>query len=423
MSEALDLRTRWQVGRVHPTPDSEPKGWTLRRLCEVAKLESGHTPSRKRPDYWDGDIPWLSLHDSKEIEGKEIFETQHTVSKLGLDNSSARLLPKGTVALSRTATIGKVAILGREMATSQDFACYICGPDLLNHYLAHLFRGMETEWDRLMAGSTHNTIYMPLFESMQVLVPPLPEQRAIAAALSDADGVVAGLERVIAKKRLIKQGAMQDLLTARRRLPGFSGQWEPVNLARESHLRARIGWQGLTTNEYRDSGEYHLITGTEITDGRVDWRRCVFVDKWRYDQDRNIQLRNGDVLLTKDGTIGKVAQVRDLPGPAALNSGVFVIRPKSEAYDATFLFHVLRSAVFDTFLAKLTAGSTIVHLYQKDLVTFEFLAPGIAEQRAIAEALDDMDTEIQTLESRLAKARAVKEGMMQNLLTGRVRLV
>jgi type I restriction enzyme S subunit len=79
--------------------------------------------------------------------------------------------------------------------------------------------------------------------------------------------------------------------------------------------------------------------------------------------------------------------------------------------------------VFDTFLAKLTAGSTIVHLYQKDLVTFEFLAPDIAEQKAIAEALDDMDAEIQTLESRLAKARAVKEGMMQNLLTGRVRLV
>jgi len=278
----------------------------------------------------------------------------------------------------------------------------------------------------LSAQEVPNTGYNRHFKFLKEMtfsVPTLPEQQAIAAALSDADGVVAGLERVIAKKRLIKQGAMQDLLTARRRLPGFSGEWEPVNLARESHLKARIGWQGLTTNEYRDSGEYHLITGTEITDGRVDWRRCVFVDKWRYDQDRNIQLRNGDVLLTKDGTIGKVAQVRDLPGPAALNSGVFVIRPKSEAYDATFLFHVLRSAVFDTFLAKLTAGSTIVHLYQKDLVTFEFLGPGIAEQRVIAEALDDMDTEIQALESRLTKARAVKEGMMQNLLTGRVRLV
>lgn len=278
----------------------------------------------------------------------------------------------------------------------------------------------------LSAQEVPNTGYNRHFKFLKEMtfsVPTLLEQQAIASALSDADGVVAGLERVIAKKRLIKQGAMQDLLTVRRRLPGFSGEWEPVNLARESHLKARIGWQGLTTNEYRDSGEYHLITGTEIIDGRVDWRRCVFVDKWRFDQDRNIQLRNGDILLTKDGTIGKVAQVRDLPGPAALNSGVFVIRPKSAAYDATFLFHVLRSSVFDTFLAKLTAGSTIIHLYQKDLVTFEFLAPDIAEQKAIAETLDDMDAEIQTLESRLTKARAVKEGMMQNLLTGRVRLV
>jgi type I restriction enzyme S subunit len=278
----------------------------------------------------------------------------------------------------------------------------------------------------LAAQEIPNTGYNRHFKFLKEMTfsaPPLHEQQAIAAALSDADGVVAGLERVIAKKHLIKQGAMQDLLTARRRLPGFSGDWEPVNLAKESHLKARIGWQGLTTSEYRDSGEYHLITGTEIIDGRVDWRRCVFVDKWRFDQDRNIQLRNADVLLTKDGTIGKVAQVRDLPGPAALNSGVFVIRPKSDAYDATFLFHVLRSSVFDTFLAKLTAGSTIVHLYQKDLVAFEFLAPGIEEQRAIAAALDDMDAEILTLQDRLTKARAVKEGMMQNLLTGRVRLV
>lgn len=294
-------------------------------------------------------------------------------------------------------------------------------PDFFYHALRFLTRIIE---DRAHGASA--LVHVQKWE-MEKFGFPCPndraEQQAIAAALSDADGVVARLERVIAKKRLIKQGAMQDLLTARRRLPGFSGEWEPVNLARESHLKARIGWQGLTTNEYRDSGEYHLITGTEIIDGRVDWRRCVFVDKWRFDQDRNIQLRNGDVLLTKDGTIGKVAQVRDLPGPAALNSGVFVIRPRSDAYDSTFLFHILRSSVFDTFLAKLTAGSTIVHLYQKDLVTFEFLAPDIAEQRAIAEALDDMDIEIQTLESRLAKARAVKEGMMQNLLTGRVRLV
>ena len=256
---------------------------------------------------------------------------------------------------------------------------------------------------------------------------PIPkrreEQEAIAEALSDADALIEGLERLIAKKRLIKQGAMQDLLTAKRRLPGFSGEWKTFNLASSSHLKARIGWQGLTTQEYRKFGEHTLVTGTDIVSGRVNWRGCVFVDKWRFDQDRNIQLRDNDILLTKDGTIGKVARVTDMPGPAALNSGVFVIRPKNGQYHPGFAFHILSSSVFGDFLAKLTAGSTIVHLYQKDLVTFEFPAPDFEEQEAISKALDDMDAEIQALETRLEKARQVKEGMMQNLLTGRIRLV
>lgn len=261
------------------------------------------------------------------------------------------------------------------------------------------------------------------FEVLPLPHPPLEEQQAIAEALSDADALIEGLERLIAKKRLIKQGAMQDLLTAKRRLPGFSGEWKPLNLAASSHLKARIGWQGLTTQEYLKFGEYTLVTGTDIHSGKINWRGCVFVDKWRFVQDRNIQLQNGDILLTKDGTIGKVARVSDLPGPATLNSGVFVIRPKNESYHSGFAFHILSSSIFEEFLAKLTAGSTIVHLYQKDLVTFVFDAPDIEEQIEISVVLDEMDAEIQTLETRLEKARFVKEGMMQNLLTGRIRLV
>lgn len=405
MSALLDLKTRWQVGRVHPTPESEPKGWTLRKLRDIAKLESGHTPSRKRPDYWDGGIPWLSLHDSKEIEGKEIFQTQHTISKLGLDNSSARLLPKGTVALSRTATIGKVAILGREMATSQDFACYVCGPDLFNHYLAHLFRGMEAEWDRLMAGSTHNTIYMPLFESMQVLVPPLPEQQAIAAALSDADGVVAGLERVIAKKRLIKQGAMQDLLTARRRLPGFSGDWEVKKLG---ELVTIVMGQSPSSSAYNSQGDgLPLIQGNaDIKDRRAITR--VFT--------REVTKlgRTGDYLMTVRAPVGEIATT-DMD--VCLGRGVCALRT-----DERLVYHIMVAK--EPEWAKLSKGSTFDSVNGAEIRAFEVLFPTDAEERlAVALVLDDMDAEIQTLETRLAKARAVKEGMMQNLLTGRVRLV
>lgn len=254
--------------------------------------------------------------------------------------------------------------------------------------------------------------------------PPLPEQRAIAEALSDADGLLGGLDRLIAKKRDIKQAAMQQLLTGQTRLPGFAGDWQPLNMAQNSLVKARIGWQGLTTAEYLLTGTHHLVTGTDFSAGRVNWETCPFVAPDRYEQDRNIQLRANDVLVTKDGTIGKVALVDQLPGPATLNSGVFVIRPNGNAYQPKFLYYILMSAVFEDFLSKLAAGSTISHLYQKDFVSFVFLAPPtVEEQSALADALGDMDAEFAALEARRDKTRALKQAMMQELLIGRTRLV
>jgi type I restriction enzyme S subunit len=173
-----------------------------------------------------------------------------------------------------------------------------------------------------------------------------------------------------------------------------------------------------------DSGHYALVTGTDFCDGKIDWDGCYFVEKERYDQDRYIQLQINDVLLTKDGTIGKAAFVDELPYPATLNSGVFVIRPKNGSYNPKFFFYILRSQIFVDFLNKLQAGSTISHLYQKDFVNFEFLAPAtLDEQSAIATVLSDMDAEIAVLEQRRAKTKDLKQAMMQELLTGRTRLI
>ena len=256
------------------------------------------------------------------------------------------------------------------------------------------------------------------------LPPTLTEQRAIATALSDTDALIAALDRLIAKKKAIKQGAMQELLTGRRRLEGFEGEWRFFKLGSNSILKARIGWQGLTTAEYLDHGDYILITGTDFLDGSIYWSGCNYVDQKRYVQDVNIQVKPGDVLVTKDGTIGKVAYVSILPKPATLNSGVFVIRPTNDAYLPRFFYYILASPYFEDFLRKLSAGSTISHLYQKDFVHFEFpLPPTIEEQRAIAQILTDMDAEIVALEQQRDKYKAVKQGMMQELLTGKTRLV
>lgn len=162
-----------------------PAHWDVRPIRKVAKLESGHTPSRSRPEYWeDCTVPWFTLADVWQIRDAKreyVRETKEMVSELGLANSSARLLPKGTVILSRTASVGFSAIIEIPMATTQDFANWICGPRLKPEFLLTCLRGMGGEFRRLMMGSTHNTIYMPDIQSLTIAIPPMDEQDAVVA--------------------------------------------------------------------------------------------------------------------------------------------------------------------------------------------------------------------------------------------------
>ena len=200
--------------------------------------------------------------------------------------------------------------------------------------------------------------------------------------------------------------------------------WDATSIDKLCTLKARIGWQGLTTGEYLPQGDYILITGTDFKDGYIDWKNCYYVSKWRYDQDTNIQIKEGDVLISKDGTIGKVAFLNSIPGPGTLNSGVFVVRPKQEdiVYQA-YLSWIFKSIWFKSFIDQLTAGSTINHLYQKDFVKFQLVYPkDKSEQTRIATALSNIDALISELGKLIEKKRAIKQGAMQQLLTGKKRL-
>ncbi len=332
---------------------------------------------------------------------------------------------KGDVLLSAAGTLGRTVVYDGKPAYFQDSNIVWLEIDynfICNEYLNHCYQVIE--WAS-PEGSTISRLYNGIIRNTSIKLPPLPEQTAIAEALADADSLLASLEKLIAKKKAIKQGAMQELLTGKKRLPGFSGGGKELNLVTNSKLKARIGWQGLTTAEYLSQGEYILITGTDFVNGKIEWSTCCYVEKKRYDQDPHIQITEGDVLITKDGTIGKVAFVKQLPKPATLNSGVFVVRPLARSsYNSRFVYHILNSSIFVDFLSKLSAGSTINHLYQKDIGGFSFLAPPTTgEQKAIASILSDMDTEIEQLEKKLAKYRLIKQGMMQELLTGRIRLI
>lgn len=159
--------------------------------------------------------------------------------------------------------------------------------------------------------------------------------------------------------------------------------WNIKKIKHTTYVKGRIGWQALTTDEFIDEGAY-LVTGTDFIDGEINWDTCYHVSEKRYNMDRFIQLKENDLLITKDGTIGKTVLVQDMSDKACLNSGIFVTRPLTKDYITEFMYWILNSKVFETFIDYIKTGSTISHLYQNVFENFSFPVPPIHEQKAIS---------------------------------------
>ena len=160
--------------------------------------------------------------------------------------------------------------------------------------------------------------------------------------------------------------------------------WRQERLNNVAELYGRIGWQGLTSNEYQDEGPW-LVTGTDFQGGVINWDSCVRISDKRWEEAYQIKLKPGDLLITKDGTVGKLAIVENQPGKASLNSGVMRIVPKDgKLYATRFLYYVLQTDVFKEWFKDINAGaSTIPHLFQKDFTHFVFPMPSMQEQERI----------------------------------------
>lgn len=184
------------------------EGWQWELLTDVADLATGHTPDRRRPDYWGGSIPWITLSEIRKLDGTIAHETAENVTEAGIKHSSAVKLPSGTVCFSRTASVGFVTVMGREMATSQDFVNWVCGPRLNPIYLMHALLRSRARLRALSTGSTHKTIYFPTVERFRILAPPLSLQEEFAhrvaavekleavhrASLAELDALFASLQ-------------------------------------------------------------------------------------------------------------------------------------------------------------------------------------------------------------------------------------
>lgn len=328
---------------------------------------------------------------------------------------------KGDVLISAAGTIGKTIIFDGKDAYFQDsnIVWLKVNNKINRNFLWWFYRSYP--WNAL-EGTTIQRLYNNIILNTEIHLPEKAEQINIAKTLSKFDTYINDLAELIEKKRGIREGALEDLICQRTRLAGFTGEWTNVSFNQVITPKARIGWQGLKKHEYLRSGYSYLIGGTDFDHGTVSLDNISFVSKERYDMDVNIQVSENDVLVTKDGTIGKVAIVPCLEKPATLNSGVFVFRT-NERLMPTFLYRVLLSSVFKGFIDTLSAGSTIKHLYQKDLKDFEFKMPvALEEQKAIADTLTAMDEEIEALENERDKMIQIREGAMDDLLTGRIRL-
>jgi type I restriction enzyme, S subunit len=250
-------------------------------------------------------------------------------------------------------------------------------------------------------------------------VPSEDEQKTIAKALSETDALIGSLEQLIAKKRHIKQGAMQELLCP-------TEEDDEKKLIEISTLKGRIGWQGLKQTEFTSNDdEPFLITGMNFKDGAIQWEEVYHISEERYEIAKEIQLKPDDVLMTKDGTIGKMLYVDKIPHPekASLNSHLLLFRPIGNSYHPKFLYYQLNSKRFKDFVELNKSGTTFFGILQESVGNYPFLLPSMKRQIQIATILSDMDTAIAVLEEKLTKTRQLKQGMMHELLTGRIRLV
>ena len=378
-----------------------PEDWKIDKIKNLAKITTGSKNTQDRID--SGEYPFFVR--SQTVEG---------INSYSFDGEAVLTAGDGVGTGKVFHYIKGKFDFHQRVYKISDFKSELDG----YYFFLYFSNNFYNRIMQMTAKSSVDSVRMEMIADMQIPLPPTKaEQTGIATTLSDADALIQSLEKLIAKKRNIKQGAMQELLKPKE-------GWVVKKLGEVAVLKARIGWQGLTTAEYKETGDYFLITGTDFKNGFIDWGNCVYVESQRYKQDRNIQVKENDVLVTKDGTIGKVAFIKNVPKPATLNSGVFVIRPIEQSFHPEFFYYLLLSEHFTKFLSQLSAGSTINHLYQKDFVLFEFHTPKtIEEQTRIATILSDMDAEIASLETKLAKYKQIKQGMMQELLTGRIRLV
>ncbi|MEW6183594.1 MAG: restriction endonuclease subunit S [Bacillota bacterium] len=396
------------------------KGWKKVAISEIADVKTGPFGSALHAsDYVDVGTPIITV----EHLGEYAITRQNLplVSDADKKRLSAYILSEGDIVFSRVGSVDRNAYI-----TKAENGWLFSGrllrirayPETVDpKYLGYYFKYEPTKARvrGIAVGQTMASLNTKLLNDFMVFLPSIFEQHAIAEVLSDADNYIASLEKLITKKKAIKQGAMQELLTGKRRLPGFEDAWVEKPL-----LDLGVVVQGLT---YRpENVQLHgllVLRSSNIQQERLVFDDCVFVDCKVND---NQYVRKGDILIcVRNGSselIGKCALI-DKDYRATFGAFMSVFRSEYDDY----IFQVFRSDFVQKQIRN-NSNATINQITKKDFENIVIpVPPTLTEQTAIATILSDMDNELEALTTKLDKAKLIKQGIMQELLTGRIRLV
>ena len=421
-----------------------PQSWSLKRIKYVIEdIKDGTHGTFGRVDSGE---PLLSAKNVFD-DGLHISENESEISYEDYLQITSNGFPrKNDVLLCCVGTVGRccVYIFDKPLAFQRSVSFLRPNKKTTSEYLKYLLQSDSTlvQEQLLINKSAQEGLYMG---SVKELIIPytedLKEQKAIADFLDKQcgkiDEIISDLEKQIETLQKYKKSLILEAVTKglNKNVPMKSSgidwigdipqSWKLKRIKYLSTLKGRIGWQGLTADEYVDEGPF-LITGTDFIDGTINWDTCVHITKERWAEAPEIHIKNGDLLITKDGTVGKVAIVSNLEGKASLNSGVLLIRT-FEGFDKRFLYWVLLSDEFWVWFKLKNAGnSTIIHLYQNDFAEFCYTFPNVIEQKAIADFLDKqcgkIDSILKDKQEQLEKIKQHKKSLIYEYVTGKKRV-
>lgn len=404
-----------------------PEDWEVTTVGSVANISSGGTPSRKNLDFWNGDIPWIT---TTQIDFNEIYSAEQYITKTGLQASAAKWYPKGTILMAmygQGKTRGKTAILGIGATINQACAAISVSNKVYNKFLSYCLISNYEKIRELSNSGGQENLNSKIVKSITTPLPPtLPEQTAIANALSNADAYINSLEQLIAKKQQLKQGTMQQLLTGKKRLEGFSGEWE------EKFLKLICWYQegpGVRKYQFTSSG-VKLLNGTNISNASINLESTdKFINTTEaFGSYSHFLAHEGDLVIASSGVTierfhEKIAFIKSEHLPLCMNTSTIRFKPDSLMLLKEYLFYFLSSKDFKIQISEQATGSAQLNFGPSHLDKIIINIPSLPEQTAIANILTNMDNDIQELQNKLTKAKHIKQGMMQELLTGKTRLV